>query len=104
MKKTRRLLLMLLALLLALTTAPAFADSPRNQGFRDGHRMERRDAGHHEGERQERERAEHGRWEHRDFRFAFPAPYVAPYCYTQAGYWTWDGWQYVWVPPQTVCD
>lgn len=104
MKTIKHLLLMLVALTLALTAAPAFADTDRNEGFRNRHRVERQERGHHEGKRQERERTEH-RWRgHRDFRFAFPAPYVAPYCYTQAGYWAWNGWQYAWVPPQTVCQ
>jgi hypothetical protein len=104
MKTIKHLLLMLVALTLALTTVPAFADSDRHEGFRDEHRVERPGREHREGERQERERAGHVVREYREFRFAFPAPYVAPYCYTQAGYWAWDGWQNVWVPPQTICE
>ncbi len=104
MKPIKHLLLMLVALTLALTAAPAFADSERHEGFRDEHRVDRQERQHHEGERQEREREWHVGRGHRYFRFAFPAPYVAPYCYTQAGYWAWNGWRYVWTPPETVCD
>jgi hypothetical protein len=104
MKTIKHLLLMVIALTLALTAAPAFADSDRHERFRDERRVERQWREHHEGERREREREEHGLREHRVFRFAFPAPYFASYCYALDGYWAWDGWQYVWTPPQTVCD
>ena len=104
MNTIKHLLLMLVALTVALTAAPAFAESERHEEFRDGHRAERLEREHHEGERQEREREDHFRREHREFSFAFPAPFVAPVCSTQAGHWDWNGWRYVWVPPQTVCD
>ena len=91
----RSVVLVLVALSVALTAGPAAAaQRGRDEGFRGGHREER----------VTHERHIHERWEHRDFRFAYPAPYVAPYCSTQPGYWAWDGWQHLWVPPQTVCQ
>lgn len=104
MKTIKHLLLMAVALTVALTATPVFADSDRHEGFRDEHRVERQEREHHEGEHQEREREWHVGREHRDFRFAFRAPYFAPSCYTRGGYWEWHGWHYVWMPPQTVCD
>lgn len=97
MKIMKRGLLLMVALALALTAAPAAAARGRDEGFRGGHREERR-------AHEERELPRHERWEHGGLGFVFPAPYAAPYCYSQDGYWAWDGWQYVWVPPQTVCQ
>ena len=93
----KRLLLVLVALTLALTAAPAAAEPERHEGFRSGQREGRE---WHE----QHERREHERWEHRRFGFFSPAPYAAPYCYTEQGSWAWNGWRYVWVPPQTVCQ
>ena len=91
----KNVVFVLAALSVALTAAPAAAaQRGRDEGFRGGHREER----------VIHERRPHERWEHRGFRFVYPAHYVAPYCYTQPGYWAWDGWQHVWVPPQTVCQ
>lgn len=92
-------LLVLAALTLMVTATPALADSGREGGVRGGHRVER-----WEHQRHEREGEGRNRWGRRSFGFVYPVPYVAPYCYTQDGYWGWDGWQYVWVPPQTVCE
>lgn len=99
MRSLKRLLLVLVALTLGVTAAPAAARE-WGESFRGGYREERRES-------REQERREHERWEHRRFRhfgFVFPALSVAPYCYAQGGYWAWDGWQYVWAPPQTVCQ
>ena len=104
MKTMKHILLMVIALTLALTAAPAFADPDQHEGFRDEHRGNRQEREHHEGERQERERDWHVGREHREFGFAIPPLYVAPHCYTRAGYWEWNGWRYVWTPAQTVCD
>ena len=91
----RSVVLVLVALSVALTAGPAAAaQRGRDEGFRGGHREER----------VMHEPRFHARWEHHDFRFVYPAPYVAPYCSTQPGYWAWDGWQHLWVPPQTVCQ
>ncbi len=42
------------------------------------------------------------------YEFVSPAPPVPPeavqYCYTEAGHWMWDGFQYVWMPGETVCS
>ena len=104
MRSITSLLLGLVALSLALTATPAAAVAERHEGFRGRPRVERQEHARPEHERQARGREDHDRWEHHDFRFAYPVPYVAPYCYTQDGYWAWDGWQYAWVPPQTVCQ
>ena len=96
MRTRKSLLFGIVALSLALTTVPAAAvQRERDEGFRGGHREER----------QVPERQNRDRWEHRDRdrRFAFRAHYAAPSCYTQPGYWAWDGWQQVWVAPQTIC-
>ncbi len=92
-KTRRRAVLGLVALILALMAAPAAAAREREAGFRGWHR----EARHHGWWERER-------WRHRHFAYFVPAPYyAAPYCYRQQGYWAWDGWRHVWVPPATVC-
>lgn len=98
MRTMRHRLLGLVALALMLTAAPALADSGRDGGFRSGHRAER-----WEHQRRVREDEWRHRWRHRPFGFRLSVPYAAPHCYTRYGYWAWDGWRYVWVPPRTVC-
>ena len=96
------------ALTLALTAAPAAAiQRERDEGFRGWHReewqvTERRDNREAQVPREHRQ-WKHQRWEDRHFSFVSPVPYAAPNCFTRPGYWAWDGWQHLWVPPQTVC-
>ena len=87
----------LAALGVAVTAAPAPAAAyDRDEAFRE--------CAHHEApSRQEHGRLERERWEHRNFKPAYRPPYVASHCFTQPGYWTWDGWQYVWVQPGPIC-
>ena len=100
MKTMKPLLLVLVMLALALTASPAAAERRSEQGFRGGQREERQMQEH----RDYHGRGEHARPERHDHDFAYRVPYSAPYCYTQNGYWTWDGWQQVWVPAQTICQ
>ncbi len=101
MNTKKNLLFGLVALSLALTAAPAVAiERGREDGFRGGHREERQVPEHRDRNRWAHDRREH---RDRDSRLVFRSPYVAPACYTQPGYWAWDGWQQVWVPPQTLC-
>lgn len=101
MRTKRNLLFGLVALSLALTAAPAIAERERDEGFRAGHSEERQVYEHRDRDRWAHDRRED---RDRDSRLAYRAPYVAPSCYTQPGYWGWDGWQQMWVPPQTVCQ
>ncbi len=93
MRNMKQVLLGIVVLTVALTAAPAAAERGRGEGFR----------GHREARQERHEGREHERWEHRGSGFFFPVPYAAPFCYPQHGYWAWNGWQYVWVPPQMVC-
>lgn len=105
MRTMKGLLLVLLALTLGLTAAPAAAQNERDEGFQrvNHERWEARERhGRREHERWGHRHWGHRHWGHRHFGFAFPAPYAAP-CYWRTGYWAWNGWQYVWVPARTVC-
>ncbi len=94
----RNFLLGIVALCVALPAVPAFADrDDAREGHRGDPQSERREA----QERHEREARE--RREHRDDRFAYRGPYGEEHCFTRDGYWTSDGWQRVWVPPQRIC-
>ncbi len=88
----KRLLLGLVTLSLALTTAPAAAEHWREEGFRRGNRVE-----------QVHEHRAYGRWGYRPFPPAYRAPYAARHCYRRAGYLAWNGWRYVRVPSHVVC-
>jgi hypothetical protein len=99
MRTMKHLLLVLVTLVMALTAVPAAAERDREQEFRRGHRDE---WVQHEG--RAHDRWDHDRWAHHDSRFASRVPRAAHYCSRQGGYWAWDGWQQVWVPPQTVCE
>ncbi len=118
MRHVKRFLLLGVALALALTAAPAFAD--RDEGSRGGPRAQHEErfrgdgfrGGHEEREERE-EHEEHERREHGGFGYVAPYPYYAepyavpyagPDCYAQDGYWAWNGYQYVWIPPQNVCQ
>ncbi len=100
----KRILLALAVLSLALPTASAIAEPDRDSG-RQEHRQqyERQRPERRDNARRDYERRGHEQWRDRDHRFVYREPFVAPYCYTQGGHWTWDGWQHVWVPPETVC-
>jgi Ni/Co efflux regulator RcnB len=102
-RNMKQLLLLVAAFVVAVPAVPAFAQPDRHQE-RQEHRQqyERREPERRDHERHER--FDRDRREHREYRFAYRGSYVGPSCYTQGGYWTWDGWQHVWVPPQTVCD
>ncbi len=103
-KGLKQLLLLVAALIVAAPAVPAFAQPDRDRA-REEHRQQyqRREPERRDHERPER--YERDSREHRDYRFAYREPHVfGPSCYTQSGYWAWDGWQHVWVPPQTVCD
>ena len=110
---TRKLLLGLVALSVALPAVPAFA-LPDTGWHRQGQQQDQ----YRHPEARGRDQWGHGRfgndpWAHerwghehrgdRGDRFAFRTPYFAPRCYTQGGYWTSDGWRQVWVPFRTVC-
>ncbi len=100
-RSLKQLLLLVAAFLVAAPAVPAFAQPDRDRA-REEHRQqyERR-----EPERRDQGRHDRDRREHREYRFAYREPHVfGPSCYTQSGYWAWNGWQHVWVPPQTVCD
>ncbi len=92
----KKLLLGIVALSVALPAVPAFAD--KNDDAR--HRIERQ---HRHEEHWKHEREARQRREHRDHRFAFREPFFGPRCFTRDGYWTYDGWQRVWVPPERIC-
>ncbi len=91
----RKILLGIVALSVALPAVPAFADNAR-----EGHRVERQSPEHRQEHRDHKREARRRR-ERRDYRFAFRGPYE--HCFTRGGYWTSDGWQRVWVPPERIC-
>ncbi len=97
MRKTKYAGLGIVALAMLLTAGPALAERGDREAFRHGEHVERREREHRHGVRWG-----YPRWGERRFGFVYPAPY-AP-CYTQRGYWAWDGWQHLWIPPQTFCE
>jgi len=101
MGRMKGLLLVLTALTLAVTAAPAAAQNERHEGFRRADYEGRWAHERHEG--REHDRWGHRRWGYRHFGFVSPPPYAHPYCFWRPSHWAWNGWRYVWVPPRTVC-
>ncbi len=90
----------LVALSLAMTATPAAALRRESEDrFRSGYREEQVEREHRD---RDYHRRAHERREYR-YRLAYRAPYFAPSCYRQPGYWAWDGWQRVWVRSLTAC-
>ena len=83
----------LAALSLALTAVPAAAD---RDDYWEGRRDERREA----QERRDRELRELRERERREER---RLGFLGPNCYSEGGYWAWDGFERVWVPSRTIC-
>ncbi len=103
-KNWKQLLLLVATLAVAAPAVPAFAQPDRDRG-REEHRQQYERRQPERRDRERHERFDRDRREHREYRFAYREPYVyGPSCYTQGGYWSWNGWQHVWVPQQTVCD
>jgi hypothetical protein len=111
----KQLMLGLVAFSLAVTAAPgiARADRDRDEGFQSGHRDDRAIQEHRDAHeqfdhgRREQEHRDRENWKERERpyqRFGYAAPYAAPNCYMQPGYWAWNGHQNVWIPQQNVCE
>jgi hypothetical protein len=96
----KQVVLGILAFSVALPAVPAFAE---RGDVREGHRVERQEPDRRQSEHWNHEREARKHWEHRDHPFAYRDPYAGWRCFTRGGYWTSDGWQRVWVPPQEVC-
>jgi hypothetical protein len=99
MRTTKYAGLGIVALAVLLTAGPALAERGDREAFRRGERMERHEREHRDGVRRG-----YPHWGQRRFGFLYPAPYAPRACYTQRGYWAWDGWQHLRIPPRTFCE